>query len=354
MPVETANFISELIPAYPAGTEPEKEGDNHLRTIKGALQGTFPNASKAFYFPFSKAQLDADYALLASDDNSSIGFINTAARTLTLPATPRDGYTLIVTKVTDNAFAVTISGGTFIDTATSKLLRWRNDTIFLRYSTEHAKWFYIRNVRGFDHYVATAVDLTVDSTHHQSVIEVTTTGGARTITLPSTVPTGFTCWVVKQTSDVNAVVVSAAAGINGLSTFTLPKQHMMVELKWSGTQWRVPLAEVMLKRLGGQEILGGFTAASFPVGNVGSGTFTPNPLNGNKQHYSNNGSHAIGPPADPCNIEIEVTNISGAGATTYAAFTKVDGSISAVVGEKFILDVRVTENYSYLGIKALQ
>ena len=43
MPVETANFIEELVPSWPTGTDPKNEGDNHMRTTKAAILGSFPN-----------------------------------------------------------------------------------------------------------------------------------------------------------------------------------------------------------------------------------------------------------------------------------------------------------------------
>ena len=47
MTVETAAFISGLVPAYPPGSDSISEGDAHLRLLKSVLQGTFPNANEA-------------------------------------------------------------------------------------------------------------------------------------------------------------------------------------------------------------------------------------------------------------------------------------------------------------------
>ena len=47
MTVESASFISGLVPAYPPGSDSISEGDDHLRLIKSVLQGTFPNANAA-------------------------------------------------------------------------------------------------------------------------------------------------------------------------------------------------------------------------------------------------------------------------------------------------------------------
>ena len=47
MTVESAAFISGLVPAYPPGSDSISEGDDHLRLLKTVLQGTFPNANEA-------------------------------------------------------------------------------------------------------------------------------------------------------------------------------------------------------------------------------------------------------------------------------------------------------------------
>jgi len=47
MGLETANDISELVPANPAGSDETAQGDDHIRLIKAVLQATFPNISGA-------------------------------------------------------------------------------------------------------------------------------------------------------------------------------------------------------------------------------------------------------------------------------------------------------------------
>ncbi|WP_310606724.1 phage baseplate protein [Buttiauxella brennerae] len=43
MPLETALYIDTLQPDWPLGTDPESQGDDHLRMIKKVLKNTFPN-----------------------------------------------------------------------------------------------------------------------------------------------------------------------------------------------------------------------------------------------------------------------------------------------------------------------
>jgi hypothetical protein len=43
MALESAIFISQLVPTNPTTNDLKSEGDNHLRVIKAAVQGSFPN-----------------------------------------------------------------------------------------------------------------------------------------------------------------------------------------------------------------------------------------------------------------------------------------------------------------------
>lgn len=51
MGLEIATYVSGLTASWPTSGEPKSQGDDHLRLIKGALQSTFPNATKPFYLP---------------------------------------------------------------------------------------------------------------------------------------------------------------------------------------------------------------------------------------------------------------------------------------------------------------
>ncbi len=42
MPLENANTINELNPAWPTGNDPVSEGDDHIRQVKQALLNSFP------------------------------------------------------------------------------------------------------------------------------------------------------------------------------------------------------------------------------------------------------------------------------------------------------------------------
>ena len=47
MPLETASFISQLVPANPVPSDPLSNADDHIRLIKGALKATLPNWTSA-------------------------------------------------------------------------------------------------------------------------------------------------------------------------------------------------------------------------------------------------------------------------------------------------------------------
>lgn len=85
MPLESANWISELDITNPAPTDAKRQGDDHLRMIKSVLKACFPNASKAFYLPDTRTLATA-YSVVAADQNRII-LLTTAggSYTVTLP-----------------------------------------------------------------------------------------------------------------------------------------------------------------------------------------------------------------------------------------------------------------------------
>jgi hypothetical protein len=99
----------------------------------------------------------------------------------------------------------------------------------------------------------------------------------------------------------------------------------------------------------------GYTATSFAAGTKSSGTFTPDPANGNFQHYTNGGAHTLAPPSSVCTIVMEVTNNGSAGAITTSGFTFASGdALTTTSGHKFHLYITKSQSYSLLQRKALQ
>lgn len=99
----------------------------------------------------------------------------------------------------------------------------------------------------------------------------------------------------------------------------------------------------------------GYTATSYSLGTVTTGTVTPSAANGNFQHLTANGAFTLAPPSATCCIDIEVLNGASAGAITTSGFTKVNGDTYATTNAlKFIFHITKTNSYSRLSIEALQ
>lgn len=101
MGLETASFISGLTAAWPLANDKKLQGDDHLRLIKSVLQGTFPTASKPFYFPTTEA-VSGTITLDATDQNNTL-YVDTTAGSITvnLPAgftTAEKGWKCTVVK----------------------------------------------------------------------------------------------------------------------------------------------------------------------------------------------------------------------------------------------------------------
>lgn len=95
----------------------------------------------------------------------------------------------------------------------------------------------------------------------------------------------------------------------------------------------------------------GFTTTSFNAGTKSSGTFTPDPANGNIQHATNGGAHTLAPPSSVCTMIVEYTNAS-AGALTTSGFSIVSGDTYSTSGtRKHIFYITKTNSYSELCVK---
>lgn len=104
------------------------------------------------------------------------------------------------------------------------------------------------------------------------------------------------------------------------------------------------------KLAGGQNLTGGFTTTSYSAGTKSSGTFTPDPTNGNIQHYTNGGAHTLAPPSSVCTMIIECTNAT-AGSITTSGFSIVDGDAYSSSGtKKHIFYITKTNSFSRLTV----
>lgn len=70
MPIETASYISQLVPANPPGGDSRSTADDHLRLIKQVLQTQFPNLGAAAVNA-TAALLNSLGVTQATSDNST-------------------------------------------------------------------------------------------------------------------------------------------------------------------------------------------------------------------------------------------------------------------------------------------
>jgi hypothetical protein len=99
----------------------------------------------------------------------------------------------------------------------------------------------------------------------------------------------------------------------------------------------------------------GFNATENDAGTKTTGTFTPDPADGNFQKAVNGGAHTLAPPATTCSIVIQYTNNASAGAITTSGFTLVDGdTISTTNADDFFFFIVRNNGFSSLTVKALQ
>lgn len=99
----------------------------------------------------------------------------------------------------------------------------------------------------------------------------------------------------------------------------------------------------------------GFDVTDYSAGTKSSGTYTPDPADGNQQYAVNGGAHTLAPPASSCTMVIQYTNNASAGAITTSGFTLVTGDpFTTTDGDDFMCYVTVCNSLSVLNVVALQ
>ncbi len=102
-------------------------------------------------------------------------------------------------------------------------------------------------------------------------------------------------------------------------------------------------------------LVAGYDATSYSVGTKDSGTFTPDPMNGNLQYAVNGGVHTLAPPTSDCSLVIQYTNNASAGAITTLGFTKVTGAAPGTTnGNDYLAYITRVNGFSHLQWQALQ
>ena len=97
----------------------------------------------------------------------------------------------------------------------------------------------------------------------------------------------------------------------------------------------------------------GYTVTDYSAGTKTSGTYTPDPAEGNQQYAVNGGAHTLAPPASSCTMVIHYTNNVSAGDVSTSGFTRVDGTFTTTNGAGFLAYITVCNSVSFLNIVAL-
>ncbi len=101
----------------------------------------------------------------------------------------------------------------------------------------------------------------------------------------------------------------------------------------------------------------GFSFVAYGAGTISTGTYTPNPINGNYQYYTNGGAHTLGNPSIDCAVDILVKNNASAGAITFTTFTvgaSTGDALDTTNNHQFIISIRRINGVSTYIVKALQ
>lgn len=147
MGLESATYVSDLASSNPLAGDVRAQGDDHLRLLKSVLQTTFPNATKPFRFPATLASQTSNYTVLSSDDGKVIPVsASGGAVTVTLPASPNDGFLAQVIKTDSSVNAVTVdgSGSDTINGALTQTLTMQYEALLVCWSTSASAWYGFR------------------------------------------------------------------------------------------------------------------------------------------------------------------------------------------------------------------
>lgn len=189
--------------------------------------------------------------------------------------------------------------------------------------------------------------------------EADTTSGNIEFDLPSAASVGNgKGFLFKKVVAANSMVIdpSGSETIDNSSTsLTITTIDTIVEIYSNGAEWYQVVDANMLKSDTAATVTVGFNATEFDAGTKSSGTFTPDPANGNFQKAVNGGAHTLAPPSSTCSIILQYTNNASAGAITTSGFTAVTGdTITTTNGNDYMCYIVRNNSFSHLHVTELQ
>lgn len=99
-----------------------------------------------------------------------------------------------------------------------------------------------------------------------------------------------------------------------------------------------------------QELAAGFTVSDYDAGTA-SGTFTPDPADGNFQVVVNDGAFTLAAPASSCSLVLLINGTTNAGTISTFGFTRVTGDPLTAVGfDRFMCTIIRCSNTSVLSV----
>ena len=249
MGLETGSFISDLNSANPPGGDDFNQGDDHLRLLKTAVKGSFPNSSRAFYLPVMQVEITVATALVNTQENEVVlGNTSGGSFTVTLPSGAGLPLGWQVTVVKNDASNILTVDGFGVETINAALT---SDLTALydaeTYVWDGSEWYIIASTFDADAPVFTT-ELQLDGI--APVLKLRETDGTATHNMTGLLQDSD-LFTIQTRTNTGAVVASDYIITKGAGGST---EH----------EWRISDAEALLLDSSNRLILGGRVSGPLP------------------------------------------------------------------------------------------